>query len=40
MMLRPVVHPDAQLMEHAQTVKGRSLRFSEPDTGEIDVVCH
>ena len=25
MMLRPVVHADAQLMEHAQTVKGRSL---------------
>ena len=25
MILRPAVHPDAQLMEHAQTVKGRSL---------------
>jgi oligopeptide transport system permease protein len=25
MMLRPAVHPDAQLMEHAQAVKGRSL---------------
>src|SRR5258705_6534672 len=25
MMQRPAVHPDAQLMEHAQTVKGRSL---------------
>ncbi len=25
MMLRPALHPDAQLMEHAQAVKGRSL---------------
>src|SRR5258705_2682600 len=25
MMLRPAVHPDAQLMEHAQAIKGRSL---------------
>jgi len=25
MMLRPALHPDAQLMEHAQAIKGRSL---------------